>query len=291
MVRSWVEVSRISGMGGVNGIVKYTVVDSPGVPPLTPVSLLKQVGAVIDLNSNTMDLKKIETTTTLRTLPSGVCPWWLESSNTGTDWSVSSEDRRVPSRDSAWRDQIEVKQTMCWILKWFCVHCPQSVISHFISSSTWSRPAYWWCHVLWPTLRWSFGSKSTWFRVFICFWFWRECQFNDGKTVHWSQKFGGEDLLCGAWFMSRERHGRLCWTRGNKLPQESFRQSALICRNFWFIAPISGPQWMCATENVEDAAPSWIMSTQLHRSLTKKQKPGWKERRKKLLQSVKEPYR
>ena len=32
--------------------------------------------------------------------------------------------------------------------------------------------------------------------------------------------------------------------------------SALICRNFWFIAPISGPQWMCATENVEDAAPS-----------------------------------
>ena len=50
--------------------VKYTVVDSPGVPPLAPVSLLKQVGAVIDLNSNTMDLKKIETTT-LRTLPSG----------------------------------------------------------------------------------------------------------------------------------------------------------------------------------------------------------------------------
>ena len=60
-----------SGMGGVNGTVKYSVVDSPGVPPLTPVSLLKQVGAVIDLNSNTMDLKKIETTTTLRTLPSG----------------------------------------------------------------------------------------------------------------------------------------------------------------------------------------------------------------------------
>ena len=60
-----------SGRGGVNGIVKYTVVDSPGVPPLTQVSLLKQVGAVIDLNNNTMDLKKIETTTTLRALPSG----------------------------------------------------------------------------------------------------------------------------------------------------------------------------------------------------------------------------
>ena len=65
------KVEMPSGTGGANGNVKYTVVDSPGVPPLTPVSLLKQVGAVIDLNSNTMDLKKIETTTTLRTLPSG----------------------------------------------------------------------------------------------------------------------------------------------------------------------------------------------------------------------------
>ena len=65
------KVEMPSGIRGINGIVKYTVVDSPGVPPLTPVSLLKQVGAVIDLNSNTMDLKKIETTTTLRTLPSG----------------------------------------------------------------------------------------------------------------------------------------------------------------------------------------------------------------------------
>ena len=64
------EVEMPSGMGGVNGIVKYTVIDSLGVPPLTPVSLLKQVGAVTDLN-NTMDLKKIETKTTLRVLPSG----------------------------------------------------------------------------------------------------------------------------------------------------------------------------------------------------------------------------
>ena len=65
------KVEMPSGIGGVNGTVKYTVVDCPGVPPLTPVSLLKQVGAVIDLKSNTMDLKKIETMTTLRTLPSG----------------------------------------------------------------------------------------------------------------------------------------------------------------------------------------------------------------------------
>ena len=42
------KVEMRSGMGRVNGIVKYTVVDSPAVPPLPPASLLKQVGAVID---------------------------------------------------------------------------------------------------------------------------------------------------------------------------------------------------------------------------------------------------
>ena len=45
----------------------------------------------------------------------------------------------------------------------------------------------------------------------------------------WSQRFGGEDLLCGAWCTSPERCGRSCWTRGNKLPQESLKRSALIC--------------------------------------------------------------
>ena len=138
------KVEMPSGMGGVNGIVKHTVVDSPGVPPLTPVSLLKQVGAVIDLNSNTMDLKKIETTTTLRTLPSGhvahkmteFAPGgWIAPTLEQTDL-FQVKTGRVPSRDSAWRDQIEVKQTVCWILKRFCVHSPQSFIFHFVSPST-----------------------------------------------------------------------------------------------------------------------------------------------------------
>ena len=133
-----------SGMGGVSGTLKYTVVDSPGVPPLTPVSLLKQVGAVIDLNSNTMDLKKIETTTTLRTLPSGHVAHKLTEFAPG-GWKApileqtdlfQVKKRRVPSRDFAWRDQIEVKQTVCWILKWFCVHSPRSVISNSVSPST-----------------------------------------------------------------------------------------------------------------------------------------------------------
>ena len=52
-------------------MVKYIVVDSPGVPPLTPVSPLKQVGAVIDLNNNRMELKKIGATTALRILSTG----------------------------------------------------------------------------------------------------------------------------------------------------------------------------------------------------------------------------
>ena len=30
-------------------------------------------------------------------------------------------------------------------------------------------------------------------------------------------------MLCGAWFTSRERRGKSCWTRGNKLPQGSFK--------------------------------------------------------------------
>ena len=64
-------VEMPSGMGGVNGVVKYTAVDSPGVPPLTQVSLLNQVGAVIDLNNNAMELKKIGATTALRILPTG----------------------------------------------------------------------------------------------------------------------------------------------------------------------------------------------------------------------------
>ena len=65
------KVEMPSGMGGVNSVVKYTVVDSPGVPPLTPVSLLEQVGAVIDLNNNTMKLKKIGATPALTILPTG----------------------------------------------------------------------------------------------------------------------------------------------------------------------------------------------------------------------------
>ena len=73
---------------------------------------------MIDLNSNTIDLKKIETTTTLRTLPSGhvahklteFAPGgWKAPTLEQTDLFQVKTDVRVPSRDSPWRDQIEVK--------------------------------------------------------------------------------------------------------------------------------------------------------------------------------------
>ena len=104
------KVEMPSSMGGVNGIVKYTLVDIPTVPPLTPVSQLKQVGAVIDLNNNTMDFKRIETTTTLRAFPTGhlahklteFSPGGWKGPKTGTDGAVSSENGCVPSCDSGW---------------------------------------------------------------------------------------------------------------------------------------------------------------------------------------------
>ena len=79
-------------MGGVNGVLKYTVVDSPGVPPLTPVSLLKQVGAVIDLNNNTTELNKIGATTALRILPTGHVAYKLTEFASG-GWKAPSPEQ------------------------------------------------------------------------------------------------------------------------------------------------------------------------------------------------------
>ena len=63
------KVEMPSGMGGVNGKVKYTVVDWS---PASDASVSAQTSWCRDrFNNNTMDLKKIETTTTLRALPSG----------------------------------------------------------------------------------------------------------------------------------------------------------------------------------------------------------------------------
>ena len=138
------KVEMPSGMGGVNGIVKYTVVDSPGVPPLTPVSLLKQVGAVIDLNSNMMDLKKIGTTTTLRTLPSGhvahkltefAPDGWKAPTLEQTDLFQVKTDVFRPVTLPGENKSRSCKQCVGFS-SGFVYTVPQSVISHFISSST-----------------------------------------------------------------------------------------------------------------------------------------------------------
>ena len=61
------KVEMPSGMGGVNGIAKYTVVDS-----LRSSTFHTSVSTVIDLNNNTLDARdRSETTTTLRALPGG----------------------------------------------------------------------------------------------------------------------------------------------------------------------------------------------------------------------------
>ena len=86
-------VEMPSGMGGVNGVVSYTVVDSPRFPPLTPVSLLKQVGTVINLNNDIMEFKKIESTTSLRVLPSGRVAHKLTEFATG-DWKAPTPEQR-----------------------------------------------------------------------------------------------------------------------------------------------------------------------------------------------------
>ena len=111
---------------------------------------------------------------------------------------------------------------------WFRIHIPRSVTSLSVSSSAWSWPVCWRYHVFWPLFRWSIGSRNVQFRVFICFWIRHVCQLSDGKVVCWSQRFGGQDLLCGVWFTSPERRGRSCWTHGYKPHQESLRQSAHI---------------------------------------------------------------
>ena len=104
------KVEMPSGMGGVNGVVKFTVVDSPGVPPSSPVSLLKQVGAVIDLYNNTMELKKIGATTALRVLPTGhvahkltefACGGWKAPTPEQTKLYQARSDCFSPS-DLAW---------------------------------------------------------------------------------------------------------------------------------------------------------------------------------------------
>ena len=254
------KVEMPSGMGGVNGIVKKTVIDSPGFPPLTLVSLLKQVGPVIDLNSNTMDFKKIETTTTLRALPSGHVAHKL------TEFAPAGWKAPTPEQTELFQVRADVfrpvtlpgefkprssKHCAGFSSGFVCTvrdrshlspshhqHDPDLCVGDNVSSDLFSDD--------------QLAQGTSDFECSFASGF--DVDLSDGKVVRWSQRFGGEDLLCGAWFTSPERCGRSCWSLGNKLPQESLRQSALICPNPWSIAPTSGARWMCATRSCTECS-------------------------------------
>ena len=123
------KVEMHSGMGGVNGVVKYTVVDRPGVPPSTAVSLLRQVGAVIDLNNNTMELKKIGTTTALRILSTGhVAHQLTEFASGGWKAPTPEQTKLFQARSHVFRPVTlpgELKQATrsdCGFLTWSCLY-------------------------------------------------------------------------------------------------------------------------------------------------------------------------
>ena len=106
-------------------------------------SLLKQVGAVIDLNNNMMDLKKIETTTTLRALPRGHVAHKL------TEFAPGGRKVRTLEQTELFRVTTDVfrpvtlpgefklrsSEQMRWFLKWFRGRSSRSVTSLSVSAS------------------------------------------------------------------------------------------------------------------------------------------------------------
>ena len=240
------------------------MVDSPGVPPLTPVSLLKQVGAVIGLNNNVMDLKKIETTTTLRALPSGhvahklteFAPgvWKAPTPEQTELFRVKADEFRPVTLPGEFRPRprkqcagfssgfVYTVRDRSHLSPSHHQHDPDLCVDDTVSTDLFSddhsaqEP---------PIFECSFASGQD-----------VDANSAMGETVCWLQSSGGEDLLHVALFTSPEHRGRSCWTRGNKVPLESLKQSAHIRRNSWFIEPTSGPQWTCATKSVGGTTPS-----------------------------------
>ena len=258
------KVEMPSSMGGVNGIVKYTVVDSPGVPPLTPVSLLKQVGAVIDLNSNTMDLKKIETTTTLRTLPSGHVAHKLTEFAPG-GWKAPTLEQTdlFQMKTDVFRPVTlpgEIKSRSSKQCVGFSSGFVYTVRdrSYPTSSHHQHDPGLCVDDAMSSDLLFDdqLAQRTSGF----------ECSFASGFDVNANSAMGKSCTgrrgsvakTCSA--MPCTRHSGVvancAGLMATRLLKNRSDRVSLICRNSWSIAPISGPQWMCATENVEDAAPS-----------------------------------
>ena len=257
------KVEMPSGMGGVNGIVKCTVVDSRGVPPLTPVSLLKQVGAVIDLNSNTMDLKKIETTTTLRALPSGhVAPELTDFAPGG--WKAPTLERTelFQVRTDVFRpvtlpgefNPRSSKQCGGFSRRFVYTvrdqsHVPPSHHQHDLDlcvDDTMSSDLFFDDQL-------AQGTSNF------------ECSFASGFDVDanstmgklCSGRRGSVAKTCSA--VSGSRHPSVVADRAGLVATSLIKNRSnrvhTLAGTPWSIAPTSGPQ-MCATKSVEDAAPS-----------------------------------
>lgn len=89
------------GIANVNGILEVTIVEDD-VPLLLPVSLLKDLQANIDMNTNTLTLGKFETRTKMSSLPSGhVTVSVMDFDEAG--WQVPKEASEFGLRDHEFR--------------------------------------------------------------------------------------------------------------------------------------------------------------------------------------------
>ena len=89
-----------------------------------------------------------------------------------------------------------------------------------------------------------------------------------------------------------ERPGKPSWTCGSKRLPASRKQSAHIHQNSWFVEPIiSGNQWTYATGNAGDVAQSSIIPPQLRQVHREKQRPTRIHERRTALVSVRGQFK
>ena len=50
----------IGKIGGLNALLEFTIVDDDRIPPLTPITILQTIGAVVELPENKLELRKFK---------------------------------------------------------------------------------------------------------------------------------------------------------------------------------------------------------------------------------------
>ena len=231
------KVEMPSGMGGVNGIAKYTVTVSEF--HLSHQCLYsKQVGAVIDLNNNT-----------LRALPGGHVAHKL------TDFASGGWKAPTPEQTELFQVRTDVFRPVKLPGELKPRSSKQCAgfscgFENTVRDRTHLSPSH---HQHDPDLCVDNTMSSDHFSVdqlaqgtsnF-------ECSFASGFDVDANSAMGklcagrrdSVEKTCSVVSSSSpERRGKSCWTRFNKPHQESLKQSAHICPNSWSIALTSGPQ-------------------------------------------------